>query len=92
MKDGNNMENMTDIIELTGDDGEKFEVEVIEVVEVGENEYFIVRPVEEEDVFTALKVEYDEEGNELFSTVESDEEIQSVEEAYNLKMMDEEEN
>lgn len=85
------MENNTDLIVLTGDDGEEFEVEVIGRVEVGENEYFIVSPVEEDDVVTALRVVTDEEGNEVFETVDSEEELDAVEEAYNILMLDEEE-
>lgn len=88
----NYMENMTDIIVLTADDGEEFEVEVIDRVEVGEAEYFIVRPSGEEDVFTALRVDFDEDGNEVFSTVDSDEEMEAIEEAYNLNMLDEDGN
>ncbi len=84
------MENVTDLIVLTSDDGEEFEVEVIDRVEVGETEYFIVRPVGEEDVFTALRVETDDEGNEAFATVDSDEEMEAVEEAYNLSLLEEE--
>lgn len=84
------MENNTDLIVLTGDDGEEFEVEVIARVEVGNNEYFIVKPVEEEDVFTALRVALDDEGNEVFETVDSEEEMDAVEEAYNILLLDEE--
>lgn len=84
------MENVVDLIVLTDEDGNEFEVEVIERVEVEGNEYFIVRPVEEEDVYTALRVEIDEDGAEVFATVDSDEELEAVEEAYTLALMDEE--
>ncbi|PKK39181.1 hypothetical protein ABB02_01413 [Clostridiaceae bacterium JG1575] len=83
------MEHTVDLIVLTGEDNEEFEVEVIDRVEVGDNEYFIVRPVEEEDVYTALRVEMDENGEEAFSTVDDDEEIAAVEEAYSLSLLDE---
>ncbi len=84
------MENTKDLIVLTGDDGEEFEVEVVSRVEVGDNEYFIVKPSEEEDVYTALRVDTDEEGNEVFTSI-SDEEMDEVEEAFNIQMLDEEE-
>ncbi len=84
------MENAKDLIVLTGDDGEEFEVEVVSRVEVGDNEYFIVKPSEEEDVYTALRVDTDEEGNEVFTSI-SDEEMDEVEEAFNIQMLDEEE-
>ena len=83
------MENSTDLIVLTGDDGEEFEVEVIDRVEVAGQEYFIVRPVEESDVYTALRVDIDEAGDEVFSTVDDEDEMNAVEEAYSLAMIDE---
>ncbi len=86
------MENTVDLIVLTGDDGEEFEVEVIDRVEVAGQEYFIVRPVEENDVYTALRVDVDENGDEVFSTVDDDDEMNAVEEAYALAMIDEDEN
>ena len=82
------MENVVDLIVLTDEDGNEFEVEVIDRVEVEGNEYFIVRPVEEE-VYTALRVEIDENGEEMFATVDSDEEMEAVEEAFSLALMDE---
>ena len=78
-----------DLIVLTDEDGNEFEVEVIDRVEVEGNEYFIVRPVEEEEVYTALRVEIDENGEEMFATVDSDEEMEAVEEAFSLALMDE---
>ena len=83
------MENVVDLIVLTDEDGNEFEVEVIDRVEVEGNEYFIVRPVEEEEVYTALRVEIDENGEEVFATVDSDEEMEAVEEAFTLALMDE---
>lgn len=83
------MENVVDLIVLTDEDGNEFEVEVIDRVEVEGNEYFIVRPVEEEEVYTALRVEIDESGEEMFATVDSDEEMEAVEEAFSLALMDE---
>lgn len=85
------MENTTDLIVLSGEDGETFEVEVMDRVEVEGQEYFIVRPVEEEDVYTALRVDLDDDGNEVFTVVEDDEELNAVEEAYSLALIDEEE-
>lgn len=86
------MENTTDLIVLTGEDGEELEVEVIDRVEVEGQEYYIVRPVEEEDVYTALRVDIDENGDEVFATVEDEEELNAVEEAYSLAMIDEDDN
>jgi len=81
------MEDMTDLIVLTDEDGNEVEVEVVTRLEIEDMEYFIVSPVdseEEEPVFTALKVVYDEEGNEFFETVDDDVEIAMIEEAYSV--------
>lgn len=86
------MENAVDLIVLTGEDGEEFEVEVIDRVEAEGQEYFIVRPVGEEDVYTALRVEIDENGDEMFATVDDEEELNAVEEAYSLSLIDEDDN
>ena len=85
------MEDMTDLIVLTDEDGNEVEVEVITRMEIEDVEYFIVSPVdsdEEEPIFTAMKVVYDEEGNEFFETVDDDVEIAMIEEAYSV-MFDE---
>lgn len=86
------MENAVDLIVLIGDDGEELEVEVIGRVEVNGEEYYIVRPVDETEVYTALRVDLDEHGVEVFTTVDDDEELNAVEEAYNLEMFDEDGN
>jgi uncharacterized protein YrzB (UPF0473 family) len=81
------MEDMTDLIVLTDDDGNEVEVEIVTRLEIEDVEYFIVSPVdseEEEPVFTALKVVYDEEGTEFFETVDDDVEIAMIEEAYSV--------
>lgn len=81
------MEDMTDLIVLTDDEGNEVEVEIVTRLEIEEVEYFIVSPVdsdEEDPVFTALKVVYDEEGTEFFETVDDDVEIAMIEEAYNV--------
>lgn len=81
------MEDMTDLIVLTDDEGNEVEVEIVTRLEIEEVEYFIVSPVdsdEEDPVFTALKVVYDEEGEEFFETVDDDVEIAMIEEAYSV--------
>ncbi len=81
------MEDMTDLIVLTDDEGNEVEVEIVTKLEIEDVEYFIVSPVdtdEEEPIFTALKVVYDEEGEEFFETVDDDVEIAMIEEAYSV--------
>ncbi|NLC67033.1 MAG: DUF1292 domain-containing protein [Clostridium sp.] len=87
------MEDMTDIIVLTGEDGKEIEVEIVTRLEVEDVEYYIVSPLDEEEeepIYTALKVVYDEDNTEYFETVDNDVEIAMIEEAYNLIFNDEE--
>lgn len=88
------MEDMTDIIVLTGEDGKEIEVEIVTRMEIEDTEYYIVSPMDlekgEEPIYTALKVVYDENNTEYFETVDNDVEIAMIEEAYNL-IFDEEE-
>ena len=87
------MEDMTDIIVLTGEDGKEIEVEIVTRLEVEDVEYYIVSPLDEEEeepIYTALKVVYDEDNTEYFETVDNDVEIAMIEEAYNLILNDEE--
>lgn len=87
------MEDMTDLIVLSDDEGNEVEVEIVTRLEIEAVEYFIVSPVEsdeEELIFTALKVVYDEEGEEFFETVDDDAEIAMIEEAYSVIFDDEE--
>ncbi len=84
---------MTDLIVLSDDEGNEVEVEIVTRLEIEAVEYFIVSPVEsdeEEPIFTALKVVYDEEGEEFFETVDDDAEIAMIEEAYSVIFDDEE--
>ena len=87
------MEDMTDLIVLSDDEGNEVEVEIVTRLEIEDVEYFIVSPVEsdeEEPIFTALKVVYDDEGEEFFETVDNDVEIAMIEEAYSVIFDDEE--
>ncbi len=87
------MEDMTDLIVLSDDEGNEVEVEIVTRLEIEAVEYFIVSPVESDEVepiFTALKVVYDEEGEEFFETVDDDAEIAMIEEAYSVIFDDEE--
>ncbi len=84
---------MTDLIVLSDDEGNEVEVEIVTRLEIEAVEYFIVSPVEsdeEEPIFTALKVVYDDEGEEFFETVDDDVEIAMIEEAYSVIFDDEE--
>lgn len=77
------MENFLENITLTDEDGNDVEFEVITKLELEEDEYFIVAPIDNDDADAiALKVVKDEDGEEYFATVEDDEEFQIVNDAF----------
>ncbi|MDU1411670.1 MAG: DUF1292 domain-containing protein [Clostridium sp.] len=77
------MDNFLENITLTDEDGNDVEFEVITKLELEEDEYFIVAPIDNDDADAiALKVVKDEDGEEYFATVEDDEEFQIVNDAF----------
>ncbi|MBK1813775.1 DUF1292 domain-containing protein [Clostridium sp. YIM B02505] len=83
------MENNIDTIVLLDEDGIETEFEVITKLDIEENEYVIVVPVDgSEDDAIALKIVTDEEGNDALVTVEDEEEFAMVAEAYETLFAD----
>lgn len=77
------MSDIFDNIILTDEDGNDVEFEVVTKLEIEEEEYFIVAPIDDEEGDAiALKVVKSEDGEELFATVEDDEEFQIVSDAF----------
>lgn len=77
------MDNLFDNITLTDEEGNDVEFEVITKLDIEEDEYFIVAPVEDEEwEAIALKVIKDENGEEFFTTVEDEEEFNIVNDAF----------
>ncbi len=80
-------ENRDDIIEITDEDGEKFEVELIDMVTVDDIEYAVLLPLEEhncthedcecEGEYVLMRVKRD--GEEYsFETIEDNDEFERV--------------
>ncbi|QAA33751.1 MULTISPECIES: DUF1292 domain-containing protein [Clostridium] len=83
------MDNNIDTIVLLDEDGVETEFEVITKLDIEENEYVIVAPVDgSEDDAIALKIVTDEEGNDALVTVEDEEEFAMVAEAYETLFAD----
>lgn len=77
------MENeMENIITLIDDEGNEIECEIIDAFEYGDKEYVVLLPDDEEDPFM-LRVDKDENGEEVFAMIEDDDEFDEVSEAYN---------
>ena len=77
---------------LLDENGEETEFEVITKLDIEENEYFLLSPMnEDEEVVIAMKVIKDENDEEILVPVKSDFEIEMIEEAYATLFADEEE-
>ncbi|MGI6678620.1 MAG: DUF1292 domain-containing protein [Dehalobacterium sp.] len=81
-------------IVLLDEEGTEHEFEVLDLIEVDGAEYAILYPMvaeDEEDVDEAiiLKIEKDENGEELLTEIEDDEEWEKVADAYESILEDE---
>lgn len=77
---GNDITNIT----LLDEDGKEVEFEVITKIDIKDSEYVIVSPKEASPEVEAiiLKIDVDEDGNDILYTIEDDEEFNMVSEAY----------
>lgn len=79
------MENNENVLVLTDDAGKETQFEVITVLEVDDNEYYVVCPVdsnEDDDEAMVLKLDVNEDKEEVLTTVEDDDEFEKVAQAY----------
>lgn len=78
------MDNDVTDITLLDENGEEVQFEVITKIDIEENEYVIVAPkvAENETEAIILKIDKDDDGNDILYTVEDDEEFDMVSEAY----------
>lgn len=86
--------NETDIIILVDEEGKEHEFELIDAIELDEERYAFLAPVEqsgdfEEDEVIILKVKEDETGEEVLLDIEDDDEWEKVASAWQ-KLIDEE--
>ena len=77
------MENMENVVVLTDENGEENQFEIVTVLELDDNEYYVLYPVnsEEEDAIV-LRLDVKEAGEEVLTTIEDDDEFDKVAEAY----------
>lgn len=77
------MENMENVVVLTDENGEENQFEIVTVLELDDNEYYVLYPVnsEEEDAIV-LRLDVNEAGEEVLTTIEDDDEFDKVAEAY----------
>ena len=85
------MENEFSTIVLKDDEGNEIEFELILKFDIEEDEYVIVAHVDDEDAdAVALKIEKDANGEDIFVTIEDEQEFEMVSEAYETLMMENE--
>lgn len=76
---------------LFDEEGNKVEFEVITKLDIEDKEYVIVVPKDEDvDEAVCLRIDVDENGEEVLVPVEDDEEFQKVSEAYETFFNEEE--
>ena len=77
------MENDVTNITLIDESGKEVNFEVITKLDIEDNEYIIVVPENEDtDEAMALKIDIDDEGNDVLATIDDEEEFALVLEAY----------
>lgn len=77
------MENNENVIVLSDENGEETKFEVVTVLEVEGNEYYVLYPVDsEEEDGIVLKLITKEDGEEILTTIDDDDEFDKVAEVY----------
>ncbi|MCM0648767.1 DUF1292 domain-containing protein [Clostridium swellfunianum] len=79
------MENDVTSIFLTDENGEEIEFDVVTKLDIEDKEYVIVVPSDgEEDEAVALRIDQDENGEDILVSIEDEDEFAMVAEAYEL--------
>lgn len=87
MEDNRDNEN---IFSLTDEEGNESEFELIGELNIEDEDYLALAPLEsEEDEYVILKVTSDENGDELLVTIDDDDEFDRVADAFEDTFMDE---
>jgi len=83
-------EEREDVIVLTDEEGKEHEFTIVDVIEVGEREYAVLLPPEEEgDEAVILRIDKDGDGEDIFVDIDDDDEYDRVAEAWD-RLLDEE--
>ena len=79
-----------EVFTLTDEEGNESDFEFIGRIELDDNTYVALLPVEgAEDEYVILKLEKDENGEEFLSTIEDDEEFDKAADAFEDEFMSE---
>ena len=81
-----------DLVQLTDDEGNQYDFEVLDAVEVGANHYVALTPVEDTDELdsSALVImkEIEEDGELYYLDIEDDEEYESIADVFINRLED----
>jgi uncharacterized protein YrzB (UPF0473 family) len=84
------MENDISTIVLTDENGEEKDFDVVTKLDIENKEYVIVIPSDEDEVDAiALRIDKDDNGEEVLVTIDDEDEFAMVSEAYELVFSDE---
>lgn len=79
-----------EVFTLTDEEGNESDFEFIGKIELGDNTYVALIPVDgDEEEYVILKVDTDENGEEYLSTIEDDEEFDKAADAFEDEFMSE---
>ena len=79
-----------EVFTLTDEEGNESDFEFIGKIELGDNTYVALVPVDgDEEEYVILKVDTDENGEEYLSTIEDDEEFDKAADAFEDEFMSE---
>jgi uncharacterized protein YrzB (UPF0473 family) len=89
-------EERDDIVVLIDENGEEVEFEHIDTIEMNDNEYVVLAPLDEdqdddqeEEEVIILKVEHGEDGEDSFVTIDDDDELDEVFNEFQNRMEEE---
>lgn len=88
------MEEMDNIVVLTDENGEENQFEIITALEVDGDEYYVLYPVDSNDEdgdAVVLKLDTNENGEDVLTTIEDDAEFEKVAAAYEKWLEEDEE-
>lgn len=88
-----------DIVILVDENGDEVEFEHIDTIDMNDNEYVVLAPLDEEEdedqedeedeEVIILKVEHNEDGEDSFVTIEDDDELEEVFNEFQSRMEEE---
>lgn len=85
-----------DIVILVDENGDEVEFEHIDTIDMNDNEYVVLAPIEEEEdedredeEVIILKIEHNEGGEDSFVTIEDDDELEEVFNEFQSRMEEE---